>query len=567
MGTSSIRSIDRESVVLTQGSPAAAVDRPQWTTRRTAEHDSGHWKNVCIDSYLLAAAASVPDRLALVDGDVHLTYAQTNARVSALGAGLQQLGVGKGDVVSWQLPNWHEGYLLHQALVRIGAVSNPIVPIYRRHEVEYILREAQSTVVVVPDEFRGYSHREMVEDIRTRVPGLKHVVTARPVNPVNGSPSFQDLLDCTMPMRSVDHSADDPVLLMYTSGTTAHPKGAIHTHNTLDYENRTIIDVFELTGDDVVFMPSPITHTTGLVYGVQLAPMLCAPIVLQDIWEPGRALGLIAEYRCTFTFAATPFLHAMLHHPDLDRFDTTSLRVVASGGADVPPQLVRDVSERFGCTTSRAYGSTEFPTLCTTGPHDPVDKGATTDGRPIAAAQYRIVDDLGVEVVPGETGEIVVRGPELFVGYLSAADNEGAFTDDGWFRTGDLGSADSDGYITIRGRKKDIILRGGENISVTEVENLLLEHPAVREVAVVAMPDPIMVERACAYVVATPGEQISLQNLCSFLEEHDLARQKLPERLELIAELPRTASGKVQKFHLRNLIRDQLAAEAGLTAR
>ena len=542
--------------------PNAMAGHGRWTGRLRAGHARGHWRDVCIDRYLADAAAAAPDRLAVVDGNVLLTFGEVDALVTTLAASLQQLGVAVGEVVSWQLPNWYEGYLLHQAVVRIGAVSNPIVPIYRRREVEFILREAESSVLVVPETFRGFSYGPMVDAIRASLPRLRHVVTVRPCNG-GGALSFHDLLESTAAMTGVDRTADDPVLLMYTSGTTAHPKGAIHTHNTLDYENRTMLEIFELTADEVVFMPSPITHTTGLVYGLQLAPMLGVPLVLQDIWDPGRALELIEQYRCSFTFAATPFLHGMVHHPDVDRYDTSSLRVIACGGADVPPQLVRDVSKRFGCTTARAYGSTEFPTLCATGTRDPAEKGATTDGHPIAAAQYRLVGEDGTEVAQGETGELVVTGPELFMGYLRAADEDGAFTPDGWFRTGDLASADAEGYVTIRGRKKDIVLRGGENIAVTEVENLLLEHAAVREVAIVAMPDPVMAERACAYVVPAPGEQPTLQELCDFLAGHDLARQKLPERLELVDELPRTALGKVQKFRLRELIRLRLIEEAG----
>ena len=349
---------------------------------------------------------------------------------------------------------------------------------------------------------------------------------------------------------------------MFTSGTTADPKGVLHTHNTLDYENRSIIEVYGLGPDDVVFMPSPVTHITGLLYGLQLPAMLGTRVVLQDVWDPAAALRLIEAERCSFTVAATPFLHGLVHHPDLASFDVSSLRVFACGGADVPPALIRQAGEWLGGMATRVYGSTEFPTLSTSPPHAPQDKRTDTDGRVIGAAEYRIVDDADVDLPVGEVGELLARGPELFPRYLRDSDNDGAVTPDGWFHTGDLAVADAAGYVSIRGRKKDIVLRGGENISVTEVENLLFEHPAVREVAIVAMPDPVLTERACAFIVPESGPVPTLQDLAQFLLSKQLAKQKLPERLEIVAELPKTQSGKVQKFRLRELIRDKLAVTA-----
>ena len=246
----------------------------------------------------------------------------------------------RGDVVSWQLPNWHEGFLLHHAILRAAAVSNPIVPIYRRYEVEYMLREAGSKVLVIPESFRGFDYVAMADEMRPVLPELAHVVVARPGRPQ--AQSFAELTDRAGPPLHVERTPDDPMLLMFTSGTTARPKGVLHTHNTLDYENRSIIEVFALGEADKVFMPSPITHITGLLYGIQLPPMLAVAAVLQDVWEPGEALRLLAEHRCTFTVAATPFLHGLTHHPERARFDLGALRIFACGGADVPPALVRD---------------------------------------------------------------------------------------------------------------------------------------------------------------------------------------------------------------------------------
>ena len=534
--------------------------------RRDRARLAGHWQDRLVDSCVGAAAAERPEAVAVVDGAVTLTYGNLERSVRAAAASLAALGVGRGEVVSWQLPNWHEAVILHHAVLRLGAVSNPIVPIYRHREVGYILRQAESQVVVVPGDFRGFDYPAMIDDLRPGLPSLRHIVTVRPAGEADGRTAlrFDELLqgDPGFAGTAARH-ADDPMLLMFTSGTTAHPKGVVHTHNTLDYECRSIIEVYGLGPGDVVFMPSPVTHITGLLYGLLMPAMLRTRVVLQDVWDATAALRLIERQRCSFTMAATPFLHGLVHHRDLPSFDLTSMRVFACGGADVPPALIRQAGDRLGTTATRVYGSTEFPTLSTSPPDAPPDKRAGTDGRAIGAAEYRVVDDADADLPAGQAGELLVRGPELFPGYLAAADNDGAFTPDGWFRTGDLAVADLDGYVSIRGRKKDIILRGGENISATEVENLLFEHPAVREAAVVAMPDPVLTERACAFIVPEAGQTPTLPELTAFLLGQQLAKQKLPERLELVAELPKTQSGKVQKFRLRELIRDKLAPAAG----
>ncbi len=522
--------------------------------RTHQEQAAGSWQGRFVDEYVTQTARRTPERVAVVDGIAALSYLDAESSINALGHGLQSLGVQPGEVVSWQLPNWNEAYLLHHAVLRIGAVSNPIVPIYRAREVEYVLTEAGSKVVVVPETFRGFDHAAMVEQLRPVLPQLRHIVTVRPER--SAPLSFTDLLAGEDAPVDVARRSEDPIVLMFTSGTTARPKGVIHSHDTFDYEDRSIAEVYGLSQADVVFMASPVTHVTGMLYGLQLPPLLGTTAVLQDIWDPSAALALIARHRCTFTVAATPFLHGLTYDPDLADHDLSSFRIFACGGADVPAGLVRTAAERLYCFVTRIYGSTEFPTLSTTGPNDYVAKAASTDGRPIGNATYRIVDEADSDLAVGEIGELLVKGPEALVGYLRPEDEIGAFTADGWFRTGDLASADADGYLTIRGRKKDIVLRGGENISVSEVEELLFDHPMVNEIAIVAMPDPVMVERACAFVVPSPGMSPTLDDLSEFLATRDIAKQKYPERLELLPALPKTQSGKVQKYLLRQQIRD-----------
>jgi cyclohexanecarboxylate-CoA ligase len=345
------------------------------------------------------------------------------------------------------------------------------------------------------------------------------------------------------------------VLLLYTSGTTAAPKGVVHTHNTLDYEIRSVIEFFGLSRSDVVFMPSPVGHITGVVCGILLPVRLGTTSVLLDVWDPGRALSLITAHRCSYTVAATPFLHGIVHHPDLTETDVSALRVFMCGGADMPPELITSASEALDCMVTRAYGSTEYPSATGCNQDDPPDKRARTDGRAMRAVQLRVVDESGSDAPAGAVGDVLVRGPELFVGYFDTSLNDDAFTSDGWFRTGDIGRLDADGYLEITGRRKDIIIRGGENISVKEIEDHLFGHSKIGDVAVVAAPDPVLGERVCAVVVPKPGQTVTLDEVTEWLRAAKFAKQKLPERLILLDELPRTASGKVQKFKLRELAR------------
>lgn len=484
------------------------------------------------------------------------TYAQFDALVDELASALQARGVGQGDVVSWQLPNWVEAAVVHMAALRLGAISNPMVSIYRHAEVNFILRQAASKVMFVPATYRGFDYPGMLAGIRAELPDLDTVVV------VGGDEARGDIGYSALiaqgrgrPLTAVKRDANDLALLLYTSGTTAAPKGALHTHNTLDYEIRSLIDFFGLSSRDVVFMPSPVGHITGVLCGIQTPISLGGTTVLLDVWEPGRALSLIAAHRCSFTVAATPFLHGILHHPDLVRTDTSSLRAFICGGADVPPELIKSASAALDCTVVRAYGSTEYPTATGSNEHDPLGKRAGTDGRAMGAAQLRVVDTSGSDATADVVGEVLVRGPELFVGYLDATLNDDAFTSDGWFRTGDLGRLDADGFLEITGRRKDIIVRGGENISAKEIEDHFFGHPKIAEVAVVATPDPVLGERVCAVVVPESGRTITLAEITEWLSAARFAKQKLPERLIVLDELPRTASGKVQKFKLRELAR------------
>lgn len=516
----------------------------------------GLWNDKLLDSYLDEAVERCANSEAVIDGQKRLCYRELGALVARAAGGLRRCGVRRGEVVSFQLPNWWESLVLHLAVVRIGAVSNPLLPILRERELRYMLHTAGSKVFVTASRFRNFDHAMLGRRLQAELPGLQLLIVRASDDM---SPRFEDLLDSADGEPDANRAPDDPVVLLYTSGTESDPKAAVHSHNTIGYDNRSIIETYALSRSDVVFMPSPLAHITGVLYGFHLATMLATKVVYQDVWEPGIALSLIERERCSFTVAATPFLHSLAYSDELPKRDISSLRVFGCGGADVPPHLIREASERLDCCALRLYGSTEFPTLSSGQLTDSVDRRASTDGRPIGHAEARVVDEEGVALPAGAPGRLLARGPEAFLGYLSQ--DRSPKDEDGWFDTGDAAVIDEEGYIQITGRIKDIVVRGGENIAVKEVEDLLRTHPDVAEVAIVAMPDPWLGERACAFVVPRNECVVELQTISAFLDRFGIARQKYPERVELIDTLPKTATGKVQKFYLREQLAQRMAAD------
>lgn len=456
---------------------------------------------------LARAAAVTPERLAVVDDARQITYGQLHREVGGIAARLRDGGVRPGDVVTSQLPNSIEAVALCLAANRIGATHNPVVTIYRDRELDFIRRQARSASFVATTD----------DDVlRT---GIDTLVAPE----VPGGP-------------------DAARWLLYTSGSTAEPKGVLHSDRTLGAECAAQAAFHRLHEGDVFVIPSPIGHISGLLYGILLPVWLGATSVLLASWDPERFRRLTAAHRGTFSGGAPIFLQDLLDQPGAADVDTSSLAVFPTGGANVPPELMRRATAELGVRTGRGYGSTEFPSITSSaGPGEEDDKRAETDGRPIGANQVRIVD-----------GEIQARGPERFLGYLDASLDTEAFTEDGWFRTGDLGAIDEAGYLTVTGRRKDIIIRAGENLSARELEDLLAPHPMVAHVAVVARPDPRTGERACACIVARdPSRPPLLEELCEHLRQLGLSYRKLPEELVVLDELPRTPSGKVDKQALR----------------
>ncbi|MGA1835396.1 AMP-binding protein [Herbiconiux sp. 11R-BC] len=488
-------------------------------------------------------AATLPETVYVIDGDARIDRRTLASAAAIVRKALLAAGARSGDVVSMQLSNtWRTIAAMHGAWA-MGAVVNPITTIYRGSELEAIFGSAAPAAVVVASSARGV---DFVAQARSAVAATGLDAAVLDIDAILPAPP------ATRPAEPAITAAEptDVALLMFTSGTTGTPKGVLHSHRTLLYEAASIGEVFGLDGE-AVFMPSPLAHVTGLLYGV-LTPLLThGSVSLLDRWDPDVAAGLIERDGCAFTVAATPFLRG-LADSYARRGTPSSLRSFVCGGADIPPSLVAEAERAMGLRVSRTYGSTEMPTLCIVRPDDTGPDRLTSEGHLIGEAGARLADD----------GELEVRGPELFVGYLDPRDDEPAFTDDGWFRTGDLASITPDGLITITGRRKDLIVRGGENISAKEVEDLLLTHPAISDVAMIGVPDPLMGERACAVVVLEPGAELRLADLTAHLDRRSIARQKYPELLWKVDAFPRTVSGKVQKF----VLREQAAAAAAAGA-
>jgi cyclohexanecarboxylate-CoA ligase len=517
---------------------------PAWRSpRRFPEADAiGQPTPELLRRYAVAA----PGRPAVADAEHEVTAGELVSAVAAEQSRLRGAGVGRGDVVCAQLPNWWESVAIAHAVWGMGAVLCPVPVNFRTAEIAAILTAMPPAAYLAPARYRSTGYEPLVAEAMRRCGvDAPRLTISRGPSPA-GLPAAGE--------AELAGDLDAICMLMFTSGTTGRPKGVLHSHRSLLAEARSISELFRLNGDRV-YMPSPIGHITGLVYGVLMPLLMDGSVVLQAEWDPDLGLRLIEDHGCTFSVGATPFLRG-LTDSYLRAGQQSRLAAFVCGGADVPPALVRESRRALGAVVVRAYGLTEMPTVTCGGPDDPPEVQAETDGRLTGTSQGRLAGEAG------GVGELEVCGPEMCLGYLDPADTAAAFTGDGWFRTGDLARLGPGGTVTIAGRAKDIIVRGGENISVKEVEDYLTEHPQITDVAIVGVPDPVLGERACAFIIAPDGAP-SLADLTTFLISRDIARHKLPEHLIVTAELPRTPSGKIQKFVLRDRAVTTLAGGQG----
>jgi cyclohexanecarboxylate-CoA ligase len=522
---------------------------------------SGFWVDKSFDEFLQQAVAATPGKLALLADRAdrpepkRLTYAELGDLVSRAAAALKQLGIGPRDVVSVQLPNWWEFAVVALAAFRVGAVVNPLMPIFREHELSYMLDFAEAKLLIVPKLFRGFDHEAMAQSLRPRLPKLQHIIAVDG----EGANSFdQALLSGSErlgppPIGEIGAlPADQMAVLMFTSGTTGSPKGVMHCLNTLLACNIALAGRFGLDANDTMLVCSPLGHMTGFAAGMLLGFKIGASLVFQDIWEPKRGIGIMANEGVTYSAGAATFLADMCEAVAAGAAKPARLRKFLCAGAPIPPALIDRVYRELDLKVCSLWGMTESLSSTLTEPERALEKSSKTDGRPLEGVAVKVLRMNGSPAAVGEKGLLKVRGAQLCLGYYKREDME-PFDAEGWFDTGDMAYMDDEGYIRIDGRIKDIIIRGGENVPVFDIENLLFKHPAVLSTAIVGYPDPRLGERACAFVVLRPGQTLDLADVQALMAEHKVAKQYWPERVEIVADLPKTPAGKVQKYQLREL--------------
>ncbi|WP_414475582.1 AMP-binding protein [Microvirga sp. M2] len=535
----------------------------RWDDERAhAFKAEGAWANKTIADYADEMMRKDPDRVLVIDREREFTLRQIYSEARTLARALVRRGYRPGDTISFQLPNWYEAVVINLAAAMSGLVVHPLVPIYRDMEISFMLQDCRSKLIFIPGSFRKYDYREMMRRIAPNLANSVEVVIVRDSS--DGFLAYADLLAEADETTELPRADPDAIkMIMYTSGTTGRAKGVLHSHNTLQAENRGRLTHLNLTPQDVMFNPSPVTHVTGALYSLCLPFTVGVTTVMLDVWDPEVAFDMMRRRRVNGIVAATIFLQGLVDEAKKKGDTLPELRFFLCGGAQVPPDLVREAARVFpNCVASRIYGSTEVPCI-TAGVNSKTqqDLGADTDGQ-VWLAEAVVADPVtGVLLQEGQEGEILAKAPQQFLGYVHVEDNADAFDEQGYFRMGDLGRLVHGDFIVVTGRKKDLIIRAGENISPKEIEDILFNHPAVSDIAIVAMPNARTGEAACAFVIPRNGQHIDLPEIKRYLMDRGTAMQKIPERLEIVRELPRTSVGKVRKDVLRQVARELVERE------
>ena len=509
-----------------------------------------------------ARAVEKPQETAvLFDSGISLSYQDAWHQGRALANAIRELKVAPGATLSFQLPNTSESVLVAIAASICGLIINPIVPIYRGKELGFILADAKTEILFIPHRIRGFDFVEMITELKPSLPNLRHVVCCGAEGALQEDfTSFDEFLagqdgeHCQI--AEVD--PNDTKIVLYTSGTTGNPKAVRHSHNSLAKALDNGVLAWHLGGDDMMLMPSPVTHITGYVNGIELPFFTDTRVLLMESWVVDRAIDLIDTHGATVCVSATPFLRELVDACRAQKRNLPGFRLFACGGASVPPALIYDANEILAdCRAVRVYGSTEVPlvTIGFTG-HDETQLAAETDGQ-VCNYEIKICDDEGLDLGINTEGEIWVRGPAMMLGYGNTEQNTAAFTADGFFKTGDIGKLLESQAIVITDRKKDIIIRGGENLSAREIEEIALMHPSVAEAAAVAAPHRRLGEGVAIFVTIRGGRPPSLEEIKQLCAKQQLAKQKWPQLLKVISSMPKTASGKIQKATLRIRLKEE----------
>jgi acyl-CoA synthetase (AMP-forming)/AMP-acid ligase II len=526
---------------------ADVVTTPERRERYVAD---GLWDDTTLAGQVARHAREAPGATAVVDESGRRDYATLARDAASLAAALANRGVSSGRVVSIQLPNRYEAVVAAVAVQSLSGVINPLLPNYRLKELANVVRTAQPGAIITPAVYRDFDHRSLVAEVAAET-GLApaHIVVGD--DPPDGGLSFESLLGSADGADGAlaPGQADAVSEVIFTSGTEAQPKAVMHTEQTTNFSVRVAYQDLGVGGDDVVWMPSPVGHSTGFNYGVRFALYHRLPLVLQDRWDADEAVALVDRERCSYTLAATTFLRDLTEAAVGAGVDLSSLRYFGCGGAPVPPALVAAANAR-GIQVLRLYGSTEVLVATWNRPGSSLEHRQTSDGVAMTDVEVQVRDDGG-PASPGTPGELLTRGPNTSVGFYDDPDRTAAtFDPEGWVRSGDVVTMDHDGYVTVVGRKKEIIIRGGLNIAPREIEELLVAFPEVERAAVVGLPDERLGERMCACVVLRAGSALDFDTTIERLRVAGLARYKHPERLEILEALPTTPSGKTQKHEI-----------------
>ena len=532
--------------------------------RRAAYRQQGLWGDASLADYWQQTARAMPDKIAVVDNHgASYTYSALDHAASCLANWMLAKGIESGDRIAFQLPGWCEFTVIYLACLKIGAVSVPLLPSWREAELVWVLNKCQAKMFFAPTLFKQTRPVDLILPLQNQLPQLQQIVGVDKLAPATSSLSLSQIIADNTPLTTaITTHGDELAAVLFTSGTEGLPKGVMLTHNNILASERAYCARLNLTWQDVFMMPAPLGHATGFLHGVTAPFLIGARSVLLDIFTPDACLALLEQQRCTCMLGATPFVYDLLNVLEKQPADLSALRFFLCGGTTIPKKVARECQQR-GIKLLSVYGSTESSPHAVVNLDDPLSRFMHTDGYAAAGVEIKVVDDARKTLPPGCEGEEASRGPNVFMGYFDEPElTARALDEEGWYYSGDLCRMDEAGYIKITGRKKDIIVRGGENISSREVEDILLQHPKIHDACVVAMPDERLGERSCAYVVLkAPHHSLSLEEVVAFFSRKRVAKYKYPEHIVVIEKLPRTASGKIQKFLLRKDIMRRLTQD------
>ncbi|CAD5695123.1 medium-chain fatty-acid--CoA ligase [Escherichia coli] len=532
--------------------------------RRAAYRQQGLWGDASLADYWQQTARAMPDKIAVVDNHgASYTYSALDHAASCLANWMLAKGIESGDRIAFQLPGWCEFTVIYLACLKIGAVSVPLLPSWREAELVWVLNKCQAKMFFAPTLFKQTRPVDLILPLQNQLPQLQQIVGVDKLAPATSSLSLSQIIADNTPLTTaITVHGDELAAVLFTSGTEGLPKGVMLTHNNILASERAYCARLNLTWQDVFMMPAPLGHATGFLHGVTAPFLIGARSVLLDIFTPDACLALLEQQRCTCMLGATPFVYDLLNLLEKQPADLSALRFFLCGGTTIPKKVAREC-QQHGIKLLSVYGSTESSPHAVVNLDDPLSRFMHTDGYAAAGVEIKVVDDARKTLPPGYEGEEASRGPNVFMGYFDEPElTARALDEEGWYYSGDLCRMDEAGYIKITGRKKDIIVRGGENISSREVEDILLQHPKIHDACVVAMPDERLGERSCAYVVLkSPHHSLSLEEVVAFFSRKRVAKYKYPEHIVVIEKLPRTASGKIQKFLLRKDIMRRLTQD------